>query len=210
MKDPYTILGVSPDATDEEIKNAYRNLARKYHPDNYPDDNPLKDLAKDKMQQINAAYDEIQKARRSGANGGSGYNNGGSRYNSASGIYITIRQKIQARHFGEAESLLNSVPEYERTADWHYLSSLCLYRRQRFNDAMRELEIACNMDPSNQEYQQAKQMFNNTAKGYGSTYYGDTGGRRRSSDADACDCCMNLLCLDCCCECMGGDLIPCI
>ena len=63
MTDPYKILGVSPTASDDEIKAAYRAQAKKYHPDNYDDDNPLKDLAKEKMQEINLAYDEIQKLR---------------------------------------------------------------------------------------------------------------------------------------------------
>ena len=66
MKDPYKVLGVPSSATDEEVKNAYRSLARKYHPDNYGDDNPLKELANEKMQEINAAYDEIQRARQAG------------------------------------------------------------------------------------------------------------------------------------------------
>ena len=66
MKDPYTILGVKPGATDDEIKSAYRALVRKYHPDNYADDNPLKELATEKMQEINEAYDEIQRIRQSG------------------------------------------------------------------------------------------------------------------------------------------------
>ena len=79
MKDPYSILGVSRDASDEEVKNAYRALARKYHPDNYGDDNPLKDLANDKMQEINLAYDEIQKMRASGGGSSSSYQ-GGSTY----------------------------------------------------------------------------------------------------------------------------------
>ena len=77
---------------------------------------------------------------------------------------------------------------------------------------MRELEIACNMDPANVEYQRAKEMFNTNARGYGNTYYGSAQGgnyRRRTSTDEACDCCANLICLDCLCECMGGDLIAC-
>ena len=64
MNDPYKVLNVSPSASDEEVKKAYRDLARKYHPDNYHD-NPLADLAQEKMKEINAAYDEIITARRS-------------------------------------------------------------------------------------------------------------------------------------------------
>ena len=214
MKDPYSILGVSPGASDEEVKNAYRNLARRYHPDNYDDNNPLKELAKEKMQEINAAYDEIQRDRTSGnsssSSSGSGYNYGYTRGNSSSGIYTTIRQKINERKYREAEELLASVSEYDRTADWHFLNSVCLMQRGKTADAMRELELACTMDPSNQEYQKAKEMFNTAGSRYGSTYYGEGGRRYRSSSDEACDCCMNLICLDCLCECMGGDLIRCI
>ena len=218
MKDPYSILGVAPGASDEEVKNAYRNLARRYHPDNYDDNNPLKELAKEKMQEINAAYDEIQRDRSSTSTGGSSYGNSyGSSYGyssgnkSGSGIYATVRQRLNERKYREAEDLLRSVPEFERTADWHFLNSVCLMQRGKSADAMRELELACSMDPSNLEYQKAKEMFNTSGSRYGSTYYGDNGGRRRrSSSDDACDCCMNLICLDCLCECMGGDFISCI
>ena len=65
MNDPYAVLGVSKNATDDEIKDAYRKLARKYHPDNYTD-NPLSDLAGEKMKEINEAYDTIINLRRSG------------------------------------------------------------------------------------------------------------------------------------------------
>jgi tetratricopeptide (TPR) repeat protein len=214
MKDPYSILGVSVGASDEEVKNAYRNLARKYHPDNYDDSNPLKELAKEKMQEINAAYDEIQRDRSSGASSGAqgGYNGGSYGYTSgnAQGIYATIRQRINERKYREAEELLNSVSDFDRTADWHFLNSVCLMHRGKSADAMRELELACSMDPANLEYQRAKEMFNTAGSRYGSTYYGEGGRRYRSSQDEACDCCMNLICLDCLCECCGADLISCI
>ena len=212
MKDPYQILGISSTATDEEVKNAYRNLARKYHPDNYGDDNPLKELANEKMQEINAAYDEILAMRERGERAGNSYYDPGAGQGSTTGVFGEIRQKINARRFGEAERMIADVPINNRNAEWHYLNSVLLMRRGNVNDAMRELEMACSMEPGNMEYQKAKEMFNTSSRGYGSTYYGedDRRYRRRSSTDDACDCCANLICLDCLCECFGGDLIRCI
>ena len=218
-KDPFEVLGVSRGASDEEVKNAYRALARKYHPDNYDNDNPLKDLANEKMQEINMAYDEIQRMR---AGNQDAYRGGETYYQNYSGtgaasndpIYADIRGDINRRRFGDAERKLLDVNFNARVAEWHYLMSLVLMSRNNVGDAMRELEIACNMEPSNAEYQKAKEMFNTNANGYGSTYYGSANqsygyNRRRSSSDEACDCCANLICLDCLCECMGGDLIAC-
>lgn len=197
-QDPYKVLGVSPTASDEEVKRAYYALAKKYHPDNYSADNPLADLATEKMQEVNAAYDTIQKMRASGARrqsgAGQGYAGGGN------AEYMQIRRMISANRFGAADSALENIAAEDRGAEWHYLKSITMMHRGWVNDAMRELEIACSMNPSNPEYQQAKQMFNRTANGYGSTYYNAGYSRGGGcSDSDLCTtlCCMNLLCNYC-------------
>ena len=210
MKDPYSILGVSRSATDEQVKEAYKKLVKKYHPDNYDDGNPLKELATDKMQEINAAYDEILRQRQESSSKNESTNSEYQYYyqGSSDPVYREIRDDINARRFADAEKKLYSILPDSQNAEWHYLCAVLLMRRNRVNDAMRELEIACSMDPSNVEYQRAKEMFNQRTSGYGSTYYDQ--GPRRSASNDACDCCANLVCLDCLCECMGGDLIRCI
>lgn len=199
MTDPYKILGISPDATDIEVKNAYRALARKYHPDNYDASNPLSDLATEKMKEINEAYDQIMAERKKGkrASGGGTH------------TYADIRNMINARRMREAEAALSRIAPADRSADWHYLESLVLMHRGFVNDAMRELEIACQMDPGNQEYQRAKEMFNQTSAGYGRNYYGGSNSSSRGGECTTCDMCQGLICADCCCECMGGDLISC-
>ena len=206
MNDPYKVLGVSPDATDIEIKNAYRALARKYHPDNYDSSNPLADLASEKMKEINEAYDAILEMRKNGGAGAGDQSHMRAEYNQ-------IRAMINNRRMREAEAALARIDPADRGAEWHYLEALVLMHRGFVNDAMRELETACRMDPQNPEYQQAKQMFNNQAGGYARNHYGGAEPRSSSgcccSGCDTCDMCQGLICADCCCECMGGDLISC-
>ena len=94
----------------------------------------------------------------------------------------------------------------------YYTKQLVLVHKGYINDAMRELEIACSMDPGNMEYQNAKQLFNDRAGGFGSTYYdrGNTYRQRQTRDDECCDACCRLWMLDTCCECMGGDCVPCV
>lgn len=210
MKDPYQILGIAPTATDEEVKEAYRTLARKYHPDNYSSDNPLADLATEKMQEINEAYDAIKNERIDAKmRAGSGRTNAGSGKTGRTGgdpndphyaAYCEARRYLNSRRASAADGILSRIPENERSAEWHFLKSVVLMHRGWMNDAMRELETACQADPDNEEYQQAKEMFNRSASGYGSTYYNEGAYRRESAggccDADFCTtlCLANLLC----------------
>lgn len=209
MNDPYSILGISPNASDDEVKKAYRDLARKYHPDNYHD-NPLSDLAQEKMKEINEAYDAITKQRSGGSfNGGgsawqragtnTGYQSG--RTSGSAGIYAEIRTAINTGDIQRAERLLNSVSD--RGAEWSFLMGSLCYRKGWLDEAGRYFQNAVNMDPANHEYRQALAYMNS-----GGSAYRASGGRGVAG-MDNCDCCTSLICADCCCECMGGDLIPC-
>ena len=200
MKDPYSILGVSKNATDDEIKNAYRELARKYHPDNYQD-NPLSDLAADKMKEINEAYDAIVNSRRGHQNNYEGnFNQGG--YSSA---FPEVRSLIAQNRLEQAQEVLDGVPINSRNAEWYFLNGTVLYRRGWFDQAYTSFATACRMDPSNPEYRNAL----NRAQGQANQGYNPYRSYNTAPGCDGCDCCTNLLCADCLCECMGGDLIPC-
>ena len=210
MNDPYKVLGVSPDASDEEIKKAYRALARKYHPDKYRDSD-LADLAGEKMKEVNAAYEEIKAMRERGAQGGAGgysQGNGGQRGygSSASGNprFAEIRRLINMNNAAQAETLLNNFIEADRNAEWHFLMGNVQVKKRNFVDAQRYFDTACAMDPYNREYRAAQEYLRSRAGGYGGGY--NTAG---GDDCSACQICQGLICADCCCECMGGDLISC-
>jgi len=192
MNDPYSVLGVSPNASDEEIKKAYRELARKYHPDNYQN-NPLADLAEEKMKEINEAYETITK-QRSGGGGSYQRPSGGYQYShqqsgSANPTYARIRNLINSGDLGTAERLLNEVPQ--KNGEWYFLSGSIAYRKGWLDEAMQNYSLACQMDPGNMEYRQALAMMQQGGQAY--RPYGYSGGM------DGLDCCTSLLCLNCLC-----------
>jgi DnaJ-class molecular chaperone with C-terminal Zn finger domain len=208
MKDPYEVLGVSRPATDSEIKTAYRELVKKYHPDNYSN-NPLADLASEKMKEINEAYDAITRARsgQSGYQSGnsqgtyqgayqSGYQSGYQSYGSyrdsnSSGSYAQVRSYINANQLDAAESLLNTAAN--RDAEWYYLKGSIAYRRGWLDEARQNYQAACAMMPGNYEYQNALR----TVQG-GYTPYRQSNYQGSGMDT-ACDICNALLCLNCLC-----------
>ncbi len=208
MMDPYKLLGVSPDATDEEIKQAYHALVRKYHPDKYANTD-LADMANEKMKDINAAYEEIQSRRKHAAETASGsYSEDASTqearqraqytYNGTS-VYGRVRLHINSGTLDDAAVLLSSVPEQERGGEWHFLTGCVLLRRQYYVDAQNHLDLACRLDPYNSEYRVVRDRLRaQTAS--------DAGGYRidpeDQSSCSACDLCMSMCCASCCCDCL--------
>ena len=141
MTDPYEVLNVSSAATDEEVKKAYRDLARKYHPDNYHD-NPLADLAQEKMKEINAAYDAIQKERSGRGASSGGYaqqSYGGYQYQqreAGSPAFLQVRMAINRNDLGMAEQLLGQIGDH--CGEWNYLMGTICYRRGNYVENNRE------------------------------------------------------------------------
>ena len=203
MNDPYSVLGVSQNASDEEIKKAYRDLARKYHPDNYHD-NPLSELAQEKMKEINEAYEAIVRnkggsSHGSGTSGGSG--GGQTGYGgSGTGQFAKVRAAISSGNLSLAENMLRNIKE--RNAEWNFLMGSLYYRKGWLDEAMRFYQTAAAMEPGNMEYRQALQFMQGGGSFYRPANY-------RTGNVDACNCCTSLVAADCCCECMGGDLIGC-
>ncbi len=199
MNNPYEVLGVPENASDEEIKKAYRKLAKQYHPDNY-NDNPLKDLAAEKMKEVNEAYDTIQKMRASG------YSNANSSSDSYSGEtpFTRVRRLINNGRINEAEVILGGMSSSERNAEWHFLMALVFYQKGWLQDARNEINVACGMDPYNNEYRAFQQRMSGGS--YSSPY---SGRNTNAAGCSTCDICQAMICADCCCECMGGDCIAC-
>lgn len=178
IDDPYKVLGVSPDATDEEIKRAYRKLAKQYHPDLNPGD---QEAAK-KMQQINAAYEQIKdpdKARAQSNRGQSGYGGYGSYgYDPFGGWqqgYSRSQQTgnpyqqaawryIQYGRYQEALNALNA--DSEKNARWYYLSALANDGLGNQVTALEHIRRAVSMDPDNAEYLQALEQIQSGGAAY--------------------------------------------
>ncbi len=211
MNDPYSILGVSPNASDDEVKKAYRDLARKYHPDNYHD-NPLADLAQEKMKEINEAYETIQKQREGGDSRQSGYGYGQGAYQRSYGSqsqgytspqYAQIRSHINAGRLQQAESMLAGIGTHD--AEWNYLMGCIYWRKGWMDEASRYFRTAASMQPGNAEYRNAVNHMNRNNSAYASPNFGTN----QMSEQAMCNCCSNAILADCCCEMVGGDLIPC-
>ena len=204
MTDPYKVLGVSRDASDDEIKKAYRELARKYHPDNYAN-NPLSDLVEEKMKEINEAYDEVQKQRANKASGStSPYQSSASGSYTHAGEYRHIRELINDGSYSEADLILDSISQADRNAEWNFLKGCVLYQRGWYHDAQKLFETACYLDPNNTEYREALLRVINASAAFGHGY-------RTINDhsCSLCQLCGTCMCAELLCQCCGGSVCNC-
>ena len=201
VNNPYEVLGVPRNASNDEIKKAYRQLCKKYHPDSYVD-NPLADLAEEKFKEVQAAYDQIMKEREGG---GYSYSTSGQTQSSSQETVElqAARNYINNRRFHEALNVLSNIGN--RTAMWYYYSAIANMGIGNNLVAVDHAKQAAAMEPNNMEYvnfanqmQFRGQQYQNMGYGYGRQSYG-TG-----------NLCCDLWCLDTMCECMGGDLCSCM
>ena len=217
MTDPYRVLGVSRNASDDEIKKAYRTLSRKYHPDANIN-NPNKAQAEEKFKEVQQAYDQIMKEKQQGtAYDGFGYGGGGTNSDSwgswdAWGNYrggfggqggygsqnSTESLEMQAaanyianRHYREALNALGGVPESERGGRWYYYSAIANQGLGNQVTAREHIARAVALEPSNLQYRQFQQNME-----YGNSWYEERGAAYERPYAGVAKWCLNLFLLN--------------
>ena len=221
MMDPYSVLGVVPTATDDEVKKAYRTLCRKYHPDANIN-NPNKEQLEEKFKNVQTAYEDIMNQRKhktSSFYSYSGYNSSASSYAGQSDDERYFSEAVKYFNMGayrQAIILLNNVKN--RNAEWYYVSAIANLGTNNRETALEHAKKAVSMEPSNAKYKQLLSQlensgtFYNTPYGSGGSYsspYGNYQQRQRSygyetsSGSDWClkMCCLNIFCNCCCTPC---------
>ena len=212
-KNPYEVLGISQSASDDEVKRAYRDLTRKYHPDANVN-NPLADLAEEKFKEVQEAYDVIMKEREHGGSGYGGYNSYGGSQSSSRGQASEQNVELQAvanfinsGRYRDAINVLNRMPN--RTPQWYYLSAAANAGIGNNILARDHAGQAVNMEPNNPQYRQLLNQLEWAGQRYQSNPYGGAYGMGGSSCGTGNMCC-DLCVADQLCECMGGDLCACM
>ena len=210
--DPYKILGVSPDASDEEIKQAYRRLAKKYHPDLNPGDK----AAAEKMQEVNAAYEQIKNPEKATS---SGYSGGGYQYDPFGGFGGYQRRSYtqqegmdqyqqaayQYVRMGRYQEALNILSNSSlRNASWYYISALANDALGNQVTALEHIRKAVSMEPDNATYLYTLERIQN-----GGATYRQQAGNFRGFEMRSTPCTNLLLCWFVNMFCCGGRFFCC-
>lgn len=202
---PYEVLGIREGASPAEIKAAYREQVKKYHPDKHSD-NPLQDLAEEKLQEINEAYDILTKnpGYKHAGGSSSGRSHAGNASQSSShgnmnnrNVFQNIRVNIDRGNIAGAEQQLNNLQP--NCAEWYFLKGIIAQRRGWMDDAFRNLQAASSMEPANIEYRQAFNQMQGGAQQFRGNAYNMGYG---ANNNQFCQLCAGLACLDCLCDCM--------
>lgn len=207
-KNPFVVFGLSEDCTQNELFDAYKAQRNKYSDLRFAEGETGAEACR-RLEEIEIAYHDANDILRA-------------RYNiEYSGDNLADAENaIKAGNMEEAQRVLDNCKE--RTGQWHYLQSVIFYKKNWTSDALKQLDFACNLEPNNIKFSEARQnMINKMSAPKAESFYRpeqgaeqqrsyarqNTGGQGRGMST--CDCCSSLICADCCCECMGGDLISC-
>lgn len=218
--DPFVILGVNKGATQSEILEAYKEKRAHYQSLVFEEGETGAEAAR-MITELDNAYQLAMEYTHDSASVSSGEETTG--FDEFSGVKDAIKNK----DFAKAQSLLDD--NFDRGAEWHYYQAIVYYEKSWINESKKQLEIALSLDPTNAKYQKA--LDNMKKKIDGTNAFNDNQNkkgknRRARQDADyeegyhrsyrqadagdvTCRVCETLWCADCCCECMGGDLISC-
>lgn len=213
--DPFVILGIDKDSTQSEIEAAYNAKKEELKAHLFDEGESGAEAAR-QLERLENAYKDAIEATHDNAEIST----------TGESSFEAVKQAIRDKNVELAQQELDAISY--RGAEWHYMQSIVFYEKSWLNDSRKQLEIALQMDPSNEKYQRALNNLKKKMDGsrpydkegsngvYGSASNPQNATTNRtysSSGADAtdgcCAACQALWCADCCCECMGGDLIRC-
>lgn len=223
QKDPFVVLGVSENVSQDELYRAYKEKRALYEDKRFEPGDVGADACA-KLEEIETAYNDARDLLRSRP-----YDEQEKTYSDAtsedgSENLDEAERAVKENRMDDAQKILDNC--ITRSARWHYIQSAVFYRKNWHSDALKQLEFACNMEPGNAKYAEAKRSLETQMKAHtdekSNSFYNESekngekvytgpdsdyvAGRR---GCNVCDCCSSLICADCCCECMGGDLISC-
>ena len=195
MQNPYEILGIKEGASQEEIRAAYREQVKKYHPDKHQD-NPLYELAEEKLQEINEAYEYLTKHKGQGQ-GTAGYAESGweDRSQSSGAEFNEIRLMIDRGNLPGAEAALYKIKT--KNAEWFFLNGMISLKKGWYDEAVNNIQTAVSMNPNNMEYRNAMNSIMSAGAGYRTSAYG----RGYTSNDELCRMMQCYCCADALCDC---------